>query len=299
MFGYVRPNLTDLSEEDKQRYRSFYCGLCHALGERHGQLSRMALTFDLTFLTVFLSSLYEPEERSGSGRCAPHPLKEHAWRASSITDYAADMTIALTYHKCLDDWQDDRSLPAKACASVLKKRYGAVKEQWPRQCKAIEQAMAEQAAIEARRDETPDAAPNCFGRLMAALFVMEEDFWAGALSAFGYSLGRFIYMMDAVCDAEKDRKSGSYNPVVLMDRRPEDMRETLENLLGDASVAFERLPLVQDEAILRNVLYSGLWQGYDEHLRKLEKKAGTSGAKNEDRETGRESGGKEVDGLGE
>ena len=274
MFGYVRPNLADLSETDKQRYRSFYCGLCHALGKRHGALSRMTLTFDLTFLTIFLSSLYEPEETSGTGRCLPHPVKEHTWRRSAVTDYAADMTIALTYHKCRDDWQDDRSIPARAFQAVLERHYRTVRAAWPRQCEAIERAMEEQSALELRRDETPDAAPNCFGRLMAALFVMRKDFWAGALGAFGYSLGRYIYLLDAVCDVDGDRKSGSYNPVVLMGKQPEDMRETLEMLLGDAAVAFERLPLVQDEAILRNILYSGLWQGYDECLSRRKKKHG-------------------------
>lgn len=272
MFGYVRPNLNDLAEADRQRYRSFYCGLCRALGKRHGQLSRMALTFDLTYLTIFLGSLYEPEETSGSGRCVPHPMKEHAWITTSVNDYAADMTIALTYHKCRDDWQDDRNVPAKAFTALLKRHYAAVKARWPRQCKAIEKAMDEQSAIEQRRDEMPDAAPGCFGRLMAALFVMEEDFWAGALAAFGYSLGRYIYMLDAVCDYDKDLKSGSYNPVALMGKQPEDMRETLEMLLGDAAAAFERLPMVQDEEILRNILYSGLWQGYDECLTRRKKK---------------------------
>ena len=268
MFGYVRPNMAQLSETDQQRYRAHYCGLCHALGKRHGALSRMALTFDLTYLSIFLSSLYEPQETQGAARCVRHPAKAHSYAASEITDYAADMTIALTYHKCRDDWQDDHAVSARAYMAVLKKRYVRVKAQWPAQCAAIEKAMEEQAAIEARRDETPDAAPNCFGRLMAALFVMKEDYWSGALSAFGYSLGRFIYMLDAVCDADKDRKSGSYNPVVLMDRQPEDMRETLELLLGGAAEAFERLPMVQDEEILRNILYSGVWQGYCEVLAK-------------------------------
>ncbi len=272
MFGYVRPDLTTLPEEAQLRYRSFYCGLCHALGRRHGQLTRLTLTFDLTYLTIFLGSLYEPEEQSGEAHCLPHPLKKHAWRTTSITEYAADMTITLTYNKCRDDWQDDRSLPAKGMAALLKRHYADVKARWPHQCAAIEAAMAEQSAIEERRDDTPDAAPACFGRLMAALFVMEEDFWAPALSAFGDSLGRYIYMLDAVCDAEKDAKSGSYNPVLLMDREPEEMRETLEMLLGSASVAFERLPLVQDEELLRNILYSGLWQGYDECLRRRAQK---------------------------
>lgn len=272
MFGYVRPNLADLPESEQLRYRAHYCGLCHAIGDRHGQLARMALTFDLTYLTIFLGSLYEPEEKNGEARCVPHPKKAHPWTRSRITDYAADMTIALTYHKCLDDWQDDRSLPAKGCAAWLRKRYDAVKRQWPRQCGAIEKALADLGEAEKRRDPSPDAAARCFGELMAELFVMEVDYWSGALHAFGYSLGRYIYILDAVCDYDKDVKRKGYNPVVLMEKNPEEMRSTLELLLGDASAAFERLPLLQDEAILRNILYSGVWQGYNEYLHKKEQK---------------------------
>ena len=58
-------------------------------------------------------------------------------------------------------------------------------------------------------------------------------------------------------------------------------------LLGRAAVAFERLPLVQDEALLRNILYSGLWQGYDDCLRRRAQKKNK-----QDKES-------EVDGHGE
>ena len=34
MFGFVRPYAADLSEEEKKRYRSVYCGLCRALNEK-------------------------------------------------------------------------------------------------------------------------------------------------------------------------------------------------------------------------------------------------------------------------
>nr|MBR4281759.1 hypothetical protein [Clostridia bacterium] len=272
MFGYVRPNLTDMSPEAQQRYRAHYCGLCHAIGARHGSLARMALTFDLAYLTIFLGSLYEPEETAGEGRCVPHPVKPHGWTRSRVTDYAADMTIALTWHKLRDDWQDDRNFPAKAASAALKKAYGKVKAAWPRQCGAIERTLADLSEVEKRRDPSPDAAARCFGELMAELFVMQEDYWANALRAFGYSLGRYIYLLDAVCDYDKDAKKGSYNPVALMGKEPQDLRDTLEMLLGDASAAFEKLPLIQDEEILRNILYSGVWQGYNEYLHKKDKK---------------------------
>lgn len=272
MFGYVRPNLTDMTAEEQARYRAHYCGLCHAIGARHGQLARMALTFDLTYLTIFLGSLYEPEEASGEGKCVPHPVKAHAWTRSKVTDYAADMTIALTYHKLLDDWQDDRNLAAKGASAWLKKAYGKVSAAYPRQCRTIERTLRDLAEVEKRRDLSPDAAARCFGELMAELFVMAEDYWANALRAFGYSLGRYIYLLDATCDYDKDAKKSGYNPVILMEKRPEDMRDTLELLLGDASAAFEKLPLIQDEGILRNILYSGVWQGYNEYLHRKDKK---------------------------
>ena len=272
MFGYVRPNLTGMTAEEQARYRAHYCGLCHAIGARHGQLARMALTFDLTYLTIFLGSLYEPEEASGEGKCIPHPVKQHAWTRSKVTDYAADMTIALTYHKLLDDWQDDRNLAAKGASAWLKKAYAKVGAAYPRQCEAIERTLRDLAEVEKRRDPSPDAAARCFGELMAELFVMDEDYWANALRAFGYSLGRYIYLLDATCDYDKDAKKSGYNPVILMEKRPEDMRDTLELLLGDASAAFEKLPLIQDEGILRNILYSGVWQGYNEYLHRKDKK---------------------------
>ena len=272
MFGYVRPNLADMTEAEQVRYRAHYCGLCHAIGARHGQMARMALTFDLTYLTIFLGSLYEPEETSGEGKCIPHPVKVHGWLRSRVTDYAADMTIALTYHKLLDDWQDDKNLAAKGASAWLKKAYGKVSAAYPRQCQTIERTLRDLAEVENRRDPSPDAATRCFGELMAELFVMEEDYWANVLRAFGYSLGRYIYLLDATCDYDKDAKRASYNPVILMDKKPEDMRDTLELLLGDASAAFEKLPLIQDENILRNILYSGVWQGYNEYLHRKDKK---------------------------
>ena len=114
MFGYVMPRMEDLSQEERERYHAAYCGVCRALGERCGQRCRVSLTYDMTFLALLLGSLYEPDERQGSRRCAHHPVRPHAYLGSDCIDYAADMTVALVYHKCLDDWRDDRRGWARA-----------------------------------------------------------------------------------------------------------------------------------------------------------------------------------------
>ena len=273
MFGYVRTNLQAITDEERERYRACYCGLCRALGKRHGLAGKLALTYDMTFLNLFLTSLYEPEEDKGMLRCIVHPAKPHPYAASEITDYCADMTVALTYHQCMDDWADDRKLSRRAYAQLLAGGYRRVKERWPQQVELIERSLKELAAVEQKRETSIEAAAACFGQLMGGLFLMKKDYWSGALRSFGDSLGRFVYLVDAACDYDKDVKSGSYNPVALMGWQPEDMREPLKQVLGASSAVFEALPLLQDAQLMRSILYSGLWQGYNEAMEKRKENA--------------------------
>lgn len=272
MFGHVQANLTDLSEEEKRRYKAAYCGLCHAIGHRHGQLARLGLSYDLTFLSLLLSALYEPEESCKSCRCMIHPCKQHCAVTNETINYAADMTVALTYHKCMDDWKDDRNVFRLTYAKLLEKHYKEVTLLWPRQCMSIEKELGILSDIEQERNTNPDAAVNSFGRLMEELFVIKKDEWEMPLRALGYGMGRYIYLADAVLDYEKDSKRGSYNPLHFIDAKPEELRSTLEGMLGYASGAFEFLPLVQDAALLRNILYSGIWLKYNCGIEKRRKK---------------------------
>lgn len=272
MFGYVQVNGEALSDEEKARYRSVYCGLCHTLGKRHGFHTRMSLNYDLTFLALLLSSLYEPSETTGKRRCIVHPFKKHDYAVNPYTDYAADMTVALVYYKCLDDWNDEKRIFRRLYASVLSKSYKKVKAQWSEQCEAIERELEIISKIESDPSASPDAAANSFGRLMAALFVPEKDCWEPYLKAIGYGIGRFIYFADAAVDLPEDRKKDNYNPLKLLNVTPEEMRPHLKLLLGEASKAFERLPLIQDVEILRNILYSGIWIKYNQGIETERKK---------------------------
>ena len=148
MFGYVLARKDTLSEERQIRYRSCYCGLCRSLKERHGNLSRLALNYDMTFLVLVLSSLYEPEEAAGAARCATHPAKPQPWWASEYTAYAADLTVALTWHKLRDDWLDDGARLQKGLMNQLQGAYDRVKTRLPRQCAAIENELDNLLALE-------------------------------------------------------------------------------------------------------------------------------------------------------
>lgn len=269
MFGVVTAYPGLLTQEQNRRYRECYCGLCRSLRDRHGEAARLTLTYDMTFLVLLLSSLYEPEdERRANERCAAHPFKEHSYVTSSVSDYAADMNIALAYLKCLDDWRDEESLSALGEAKLLEGRYKILLERYPRQCSVMEKSISELSDIERSRKMLPDEASECFGRLMGELLVMTEDRWSEALRRFGMALGQFIYIMDACLDLKQDKRYYRYNPLAglygRIDER-EHFKDILEMLMARCVDEFERLPLVQDADIIRNILCFGVWMRFNKH----------------------------------
>ncbi|NCB52353.1 MAG: hypothetical protein EOM54_10805 [Clostridia bacterium] len=278
MFGYVIANKEIMTEDQVERYKACYCGLCRVLKSRRGSLSRMTLTYDMTFLILLLSSMYEPEEREGRERCIMHPAKSHGYWQNEITDYAADMNLALAYLNFLDDWKDDRKLLKLAEAGLFSEEYFYVSQRYPEKCAFIEERLAELSAIEKENSPDPDVGAKCFGRIMGEVFCYREDaFWGDKLREFGESLGQFVYIMDAVVDFDEDTAAGNYNPMSVLvsaGRTEDDLRYILTMLIGECAGNFERLPLVRDVDIMRNILYSGVWLRYNAKKAKKQAKGG-------------------------
>lgn len=266
MFGFVVADAGALSEKEKERYRSVYCGLCLALRDRYGQLSRACLTYDLTFFVLLCNSLHEPAETQGASHCVMHPAPTppRPWARSAWTDYAADLSVALAYHKVLDDVADDGDLKARAAERLLAGAYEQARTRIPEQCAEIERTMAVIRAIEqGGAADDPDAAAHEFGRMLGRLFARDQGFWTAAMEELGCGLGRFIYLMDAAVDFDDDAASGSYNPFVALGSDAEAVRATLALAAADAAAPYERLPLVQDARLMDSILYSGVWAQFN------------------------------------
>jgi len=276
MFGYIIADRSRMDDEQRSRYGSCYCGLCRTLQKRHGFLGRMTLNYDMTFLVLLLSSLYEPEEQSGMARCPVHPLKKRPYFTTEYSDYAADLNLLLAWWKALDDWQDEKKPGALLLYKALSGRCRRLEGQYPRQSEAIRNCLASLRQYETGEAVSADRAADCFGDLMGALFaVKESDYWAPTLERLGKGLGRFIYIMDACIDYEEDRRKGRPNPLLALDcgdrDRTGDM-QLLQMLLADGVDAFEMLPLEQDLPLMRNILYAGVWQKYGQAFSRRDKR---------------------------
>ena len=264
MFGYVTASGKELSAEEKKRYSAVYCGICRAIKERSSGLCRLSLSYDMAFLALLLMSLYEPEEASGKNHCFCHPVGGRNWINNEYIGYAADMNVILAYYNCLDDWRDDGKRLAKAASDILGKHHSRILAEYPRQCRAVEECIGELSRLEKAGCSNPDEPANSFGKLMGELLVYREDFWSSILRDMGHHLGRFIYLADGAVDYRSDKKKNKYNPYLAMGSGEDWARweEYLVQAMGRCTLEFEKLPLVQDKALLDNILYSGVWMNY-------------------------------------
>jgi hypothetical protein len=266
MFGYVNINKPELKMKDFYKYKAYYCGLCRMLKKRYGQLGQMTLSYDMTFLIILLTSLYESETIHERKRCIIHPLKKHDFLRNEITGYVADMNIVLSYHHFRDDWNDEKSLPGLTGAGILKRAYKKIEKRYPRQCREINENLSMLAECEKNMENNIDTVARSFGQLMGSLFTYREDTWSDTLRKLGFFLGKFIYILDAYDDIEKDIKKGSYNPLkenYKMDTFTQDTERMLTMMMAECTKEFEKLPCLIDIDILRNILYEGVWTKFD------------------------------------
>lgn len=278
MFGYVNVNQPELKIREYTRYRGFYCGLCRSLKDNYGIRSRLSLSYDMTFLVMLLTSLYEPDTQEKHVSCALHPLQKHLELRNRFSDYGADMNMLCTLYTAQDNILDAGSLKEKAVGNGLsalyRKAFKKLKLKYPGKIERMERWLARLHELEAENCTDLDTMSGLSGYIIAEIFTPGNDEWTDELTALGFYLGKFIYLMDAWEDIEKDQAEGKYNPLLLIYNKEDSnhfneiCRSYMTVVMADCATHFERLPLIEDVEILRNIIYSGIWTRYELILNK-------------------------------
>ena len=279
MFGYININRKELTEENAKAYQSYYCGLCRQLKSSCGARGQMLLNYDMTFMVVLFTGLYELDCQETEFTCPLHPTKRQIARINEATEYAADMNVLLAYHSLEDDWKDNKAYTKKAFAKSLLKDYERIRAKYPRQAAAVEQYMKDLFQAEDAGEENIDLIAGLTGHMMGEIFDWKKDEWSEELRCLSFYLGKFIYLMDAYEDLEKDRKRQEYNPFLKMNCNCKKDFEIfakllLTSMMSECAKSFERLPILLHADILRNVLYSGVWSKYEYIQLKKKKQQG-------------------------
>ena len=262
MFGYVLINKEELKFKEYDVYKSYYCGLCQTLNNRSGRFAQLTLNYDMTFLQLLLTGLYEPKTKLENFRCKIHPFKKSIKRSNEITDYIADMNLFLAYLNCIDDWEDEKKLSRKIYTIIVKNKVKKIKKQYPEKTAKLEAILKKSSEYEKKKEHDIDKISSYSGELMSELFLYKEDEWKQTLSRMGFFLGKYIYIIDAYEDIEKDLKKGNYNPFseIYQNEGFDDfVNQILTMMISECASEFEELPIIEDVDILRNILYSGVW----------------------------------------
>lgn len=263
MFGRVVINKPEMKFREFDVYRSYYCGLCGELRKK-GYLTAMCLSYDMTFLSMLLNSLYEPTDRQKECRCICHMCKKHTETQDEFTRYVAHMSILMAYYKALDDFHDDKSIIKFLYSLYLKPQFKKISKLYPEKSSTIKKHLEDLSRSEKGTDLEECA--NHFGIITAALFTPRDDLWKDILRNMGFYLGKFIYIADAYTDIEEDIKKGRHNPLRQIYETQDFDRECniiLNMMAAHAADEFEKLPIIKNAEILRNILYSGMWHGLE------------------------------------
>lgn len=265
MFGYVRPVLDKLSAKERAAYKSAYCGLCHTLGKRHGWLARFTLNYDFTLLAIL---------HYGSSGCSDAVCRRcpaHLFRkpmhclCGEAMEAAADQSMILTWYKLCDDVKDHgffRGLPARILRRFLRKGYQRASAARPVFETTVRQSLERLNFLESERSPQLDRVADTFATILAAAAEGTSSEHR-PLEQFLYHLGRWIYLVDAWDDLERDLKKHRYNPLdARFEGKATDEQTYIETTMTH-SVRFMHSAANLIEfgswtAVIENVIYLGL-----------------------------------------
>ncbi|MBQ7369672.1 MAG: hypothetical protein IJW58_04725 [Clostridia bacterium] len=215
MFGYVRADFPYLFIKDDVLYKAMYCGVCKGIGETCGHCARMGLSYDVTFLSVLLHNILGIDVKIEKGHCLTHRIRKKPMaEVDELTRKLGAVNTELVYYKYTDDIQDGDRGRGKRLWFVS--GHKKVLKKYPEINQIIAKNLAEQEKTEKSGTESVDRAADATATMLAELSdYLLEDKKTEHTRALFYALGKWIYLIDALDDYDKDKKKGAYNPFLL------------------------------------------------------------------------------------
>lgn len=249
MFGFIRPHKPKMLVEELAFYKSVYCGLCREVGLRYGRIFRFLLSYDFVFLTLLRLALQPGCFGIERKRCAVNPLKRvDCLCGEEVYRYPAATFAICCYHKLSDDIEDSRFFRATAVRALrllFRRGYKKAAAALPQLDETIRREVLRgrqtERAASPDRDAACDPSAVMLGEILRGALSPADC--SESLYRFGYMLGRFVYLADAVYDLREDFKSRSYNPF-LCQYRPASLDEAaVSEIFEDAEKKPEYDPL--------------------------------------------------------
>ena len=280
VFGYIRPQKFELRVREYEQYRAVYCSLCRQLGDRYGIFARMTLSYDCTFYALWMMALHKRCPSFQEGRCVVNPMKKCGFCTGGERELrlASALSVIMVYQKVRDNIADDRFLKRLRSYFMLpfvSRMRRKAERDYPELDKIVALATMEQAAAEQNPGKSIDFYAEPSAKMMEQVFAFGAE--APELSPedrlvrqAGYFLGRWVYIIDAADDLEKDLREGAFNPFIVTKQlqsncSPERLKEVkaeanqiLNATLSQLIALVTLMDLQPFGSIVTDVLFLGL-----------------------------------------
>ena len=241
MFGYVRADTPYLYIKDEKLYQAMYCGVCKGIKEACGQVSRFGLTYDITFLSVIMHNILGEDVKIEKSHCITHCIRSKLMaNTDELTRKLGALNTLLAYYKYTDDIADEGK--GKGKRLLFKKGYKRAKRAYPEMEKIVKENLAVQERLEKAKVDSIDRASDSTAKTLAQVsdYLLGEKATEYTHKLF-YSVGKWVYLIDALDDYDKDVKKGAYNPFILA-YNAENKRALLDGKSGeDVRFAFHAI----------------------------------------------------------
>ena len=215
MFGYVRADIPYLYMKDNELYRAMYCGVCKGIAETSGQAARMGLSYDVTFLSIIMHNILGVDVKIEKQHCLTHCIRNRKMaEVDELTRQLGALNTVLVYYKYTDDINDGDKGRGKRL--WFKDGFKKVSKRYPEIVKIVSEHLSEQEQIEKAKVDSVDRAADATARMLASFsdYALGETATNYTRNLF-YAIGKWIYLIDALDDYDKDKKKGAYNPFLL------------------------------------------------------------------------------------
>ncbi len=268
MFGYIAIDKSKLEAKEIGLYQTFMCGLCLSTKKLYGNYPRNFVNYDINFLNVLLHSFLQKDVEIFYGKCLSSPFKKRSLlKIGELTDRLASANVLLAYYNLLDDTLDEKSPAKKALLRSLKKAYNKAKTDESEMESVIALLYGQLRAEEKAGQQNLDKVCDNFAKLTQKIVTIAAGQKNEKLETLAYNLGKWVYLIDALDDIEKDIKRKNYNPLVsyfgqekdsqsFMAKHKDELNFLFFTTLNRIAESYNDLNLTKYACLLNNVLYS-------------------------------------------
>ena len=215
-----------------------YCGLCKSIGKCSGQCSRLALNYDLTFLSILTHNLADKDVKLEKKRCIIHWItKRPVAKPDELSVRIGALNVILAYYKIADDINDANKGRLKRL--LFNGGYKKAKAKEPKLDEIVKNNYKALIEYEKVNGDSIDVSADFFGNMIKEIVrELLPDKCTESLDSISYNIGKWIYLIDALDDFDKDKKKKNYNVFVNSYPDCDTKKELIEKHIDDIGLVF-------------------------------------------------------------